>query len=69
MGLFGPSPPKDPTERLFEAVSELNEAWAAMPSRRLRPWIDWQLRQVLVTEYRQPEGLSLDEAKGYENGE
>jgi len=34
-----------PVERFFNAVDELNEAWAEAPPG-LRPWIVWQDRKV-----------------------
>lgn len=62
MGLFRKNPP-EPIERLFTAAEELTAAWAAMPNWQLRPWIDWKNRRVVITEYFDPEPLTLDEAK------
>jgi hypothetical protein len=51
-----PGPASRPTEdellaieidRLFAAVDEVNEAWAAFP-RRVRLWVDWQGRKIVV---------------------
>jgi hypothetical protein len=54
-----PGPASRPTEdellvikidRLFAAVDEVNEAWAAFPPR-VRLWVDWQGRKIVVKTF------------------
>lgn len=43
-------PDDDPVEELFDAIDAVNVAWAKMP-RKIRLWIDWQERRVVVQTY------------------
>lgn len=39
--------PVDPVDRFFDAITELNAAWEALP-RDVSPWIDWKNRRLVV---------------------
>lgn len=53
----------DPLERFFDALEELNEAWQSLPNRRVKPWIDWDRRQIIATQYMDPMPMTIDEAR------
>lgn len=51
------APAKTPEERFFDAIAELNDAWAELDANNrgkspLRPWTDWTERRVLATAFR-----------------
>lgn len=47
------NPEPDPMDRLKAATKELNEAWAEVSNTgsRVRPWIEFQDRTVMLTEW------------------
>lgn len=50
--LFGRKQSTTPEQRLFAAVDEINAAWAAMPDKKVRLWINWQDKEVIVQKYK-----------------
>lgn len=65
MGLFTKQvEPKDPIAEFYDAIEVLNTAWENLPAKsKLRPWIDWENREVVAVLPFNPARVTREEAE------